>query len=529
MLRSQKGQQHRTQLLRRPRLLLRPKLSIDALLGALQDHAVCALSEDGNICEWPEGAARLSGYSADEVMGRHISLVYRPEDRNAGMADLAIEIATTTGQHREQGWRLRKDGSEYWAAGRLHALRDDFGSLTGFVAVTTDLSYEKEREEQLLRSRRVAEESAQAKSEFLASMSHELRTPLNAISGFAQLLQLAGQEQLTDRQNSYVDMILESSTFLTRLISDVLDLASIEAGGVKTVSELVNLSQVIDSAVKLLIGNARASNIDLDATGTPGDLYVRGDSGRVLQVLTNLISNSIKYSGKSGRISVECTARDDGKTIVKVVDAGAGIAAERLGELFTPFNRLGREGSSIQGTGIGLATCRKLVGLMNGEIGAESTEGSGSTFWFTLPSAAQPAALMKAQDETRIHADTGEKHVVLCIEDNWANAKVLRGALGSVGSLTVEMAETGADGLAKAMSVGADLIIIDLHLPDISGFDVLRALKANIATAKIPTFALTADALPRTRERARQAGFDLFLTKPCRVAELLNAVAETLN
>ena len=423
---------------------------------------------------------------------------------------------------------MRKAGDAFWAASRLHALRDGFGTLTGFVVVTTDLSHEREREEQLLRARQTAEDSAQAKSEFLASMSHELRTPLNAISGFAQLLQL-GQEALSDRQNSYVDMILESSTFLTRLINDILDLASIEAGGVKTVSEAVNLSEVVASAVKLLMGTAHARNIDLDISGIPPDLHVHGDSARILQVLSNLISNAVKYNDKSGRVCIECRALDNGKTIVKVIDNGSGIATGRLGELFTPFNRLGREGSSIQGTGIGLATCRKLIGLMNGEIGAESIEGMGATFWFTLPSVAPMSAQRSGVVTAKILAEAREKHVVLCIEDNWANAKVLLGALGSVDSLVVEIAETGAAGIAKAKSLEADLIIIDLHLPDISGFDVLKALKADSATAKIPTFALTADALPRTREHAKQAGFDLFLTKPCRIGELLNAVAETLS
>jgi len=520
MLRGNKGQQERNFLLRRPRVLLPPKLSIDALLGALQDHAVCALSADGTICEWPDWASRLSGYSAAEVMGRRISMFYRPEERESGSADLALEIAAATGQHHEQGWSVRKDGTEFWAANRLHALRDEFGNLTGFVVITTDLSHEKEREEQLLRARQVAEDSTLAKSEFLASMSHELRTPLNAISEFAQLLQL-GQEKLSNRQNSYVDMILESSTFLTRLISDVLDLASIEAGGIKMMNESVNISKVVVEAIRLLTADAHANSIDLDMTGTPPDLYVRGDAVRILQVLINLISNSIKYSGRSGRVCIECSKRADGRFITKVIDTGAGIAAERLGELFTPFNRLGRERSSIQGTGIGLATCRKLVGLMNGEIDADSVEGVGSTFWFTLMGVEQPAA------GTQIRTDAHQKRVVLCIEDNWANAKVLLGALGSVDSLVVEMAETGAEGLAKAVNRGADLIIVDLHLPDMSGFDVIRSLKANSATASIPTFALTADALPRTRERAREAGFDLFLTKPCQLGELLNAVAET--
>ena len=528
MLRSSKMQQQRVQHLRRPRGYLLPRLSLDALLGTFQDHAIYALSKDGNICEWTDGAEQLTGYRADEVMGRHFSMFHSPDDRNAGGAGLALERAARSGDCREQGWRVRKGGHRFWAAERLHALRGTFGDVTGFVAVTSDLSHERERVEQLSRARQAAEESAQAKSEFLASMSHELRTPLNAISGFAQLLQL-GEHGLSDRQNSYVEMILESSNFLTRLISDILDLASIEAGGVKAMDEEVNLSEVIASATHLLMSTAHARNIDLDVSRVPPNLYVRGDSARILQVLTNLVSNSIKYNDKSGRVYIECAPLDDGKTIVKVIDNGSGIAAERLGELFTPFNRLGRESGSIQGTGIGLATCRKLVSLMHGEIGAESIEHAGSTFWFTLPSVARAGGQDPAVAETGTVPEAKARRVVLCIEDNWANAKFLLGALGSVDSLVVEVAETGTEGLSKAKRLKPDLVIVDLHLPDISGFDVIRALKADGATARIPTFALTADALPRTREHARDAGFDLLLTKPCRVGELLNAVAETLS
>jgi PAS domain S-box-containing protein len=509
-------------------MVARPKLSMEALLRALQDHAICSLSRDGNICDWTEGAENLTGYSVEDVAGRHFSMLYRPQDCSAGVPALAIDRAASIEEHRDEGWRRHKDGSEFWAANRLHALRDEFGALAGFVSVTTDLSHEKEREAQLLRARQTAEESAQAKSEFLASMSHELRTPLNAISGFAQLLQI-GSETLTERQTTYVDMILESGVFLLRLINDILDLASIEAGGVKTVDETVNLSEAVELAAKLLESDAEANHIELDTSKSPRHLNVRGDSARILQVLTNLISNSIKYSDKGGKVSIACYALADGKTIVKVSDTGIGIASEHIGELFKPFNRLGREGGPVQGTGIGLATCRKLIALMNGEIGAESTEGQGSTFWFILPSAAPSRGRIATSGEMKISAQPREKRVVLCVEDNWANAKVLLGALGSIDHLVVEIAETGAAGLARAKSLAADLIIVDLHLPDMSGFDVLKALRADAATARIAAFALTADALPRTRERAEEAGFDLFLTKPCRIDELLNAVAETLG
>jgi PAS domain S-box-containing protein len=356
---------------------------MEALLDAFGDDAIFALSRDGNICDWASGTEKLTGYTTQEVIGRHFGMLYRAEDRDSGLPVLALEMAANTGDYREQGWRRRKDGREFWASSRLHALRDAFGTLTGFIAVTTDLSHEKQREEQLLRARQAAEESTQAKSEFLASMSHELRTPLNAISGFAQILQLA-QEPLSERQHSYVEMILESSDFLLRLINDILDLASIEAGGVKTVDETVNLSQVVDSAAKLVESHAKTAHIELDISGTPANLYVRGDSARVLQVLTNLISNAVKYNKEGGKVWVEC-ASDAGKTTVKVIDTGLGIAPEHIGELFKPFNRLGRESGPVQGTGIGLATCRKLIGLMNGEIGVESNAGQGSTFWFTLP------------------------------------------------------------------------------------------------------------------------------------------------
>ncbi|MBP7338569.1 MHYT domain-containing protein [Niveispirillum sp.] len=440
----------------------------------------------------------------------------------AGIADRRISAAAA-----READQLRRSfqalGEEMQARRRMEAeLEQSKLALEQRVA---------ERTVDLEEARARAEAASQAKSDFLASMSHELRTPLNSIMGFAQLLLYnRAKEPLTTKQERAATQIEKAGTHLLRLIDEVLDLAKVEAGRLSLSLEPVDAASVIRDVASHMQPVADGANIILVLDIAAGGTSVVADRTRLVQVLSNLVSNAIKYNRSGGRVTLSAKPGPDGRVTLSVSDTGLGIPADRIDQLFQPFNRLGREHGAVEGTGIGLTICQRLVQAMGGCITVDSTEGRGSRFQFDLQAAAPAVSLDMVRTATpqRDGAQSADR-TMLYVEDNPANIQLMRDLIDSLGGFRLLVAADPGSGLQLARTHLPDIIILDINLPGMDGFEVLARLRADPATAPIPALALSANALPREVERGKAAGFHRYLTKPLRVPEFLAAVDEALT
>ena len=385
-------------------------------------------------------------------------------------------------------------------------LRKEVGQRTANLQATAD---------QLDAALAHAERASTAKSDFLASMSHELRTPLNSILGFSHLL-MGGKsfEPLTTKQAGAVQQIDQAGRHLLVLIDDILDLSRIEAGRLPLSIEPVEVAALIEEATSMLQPTAISANVTVHTDAAFRGLFVRADRRRLLQVLINLLSNAIKYNKQGVSVSVSCRD-DDGEARITVSDTGAGIPAQHLGEVFEPFSRLSQERSASVGSGVGLALCRRLVQAMRGVIRVDSLEGKGSTFTVTLPVAAESE---RAAPSLPLRA------TVLYIEDNPASVLLMRHIMKEMADIELVVATGAREGIELARGLKPGLILLDINLPEMDGFEVLKALRNDENTAEIPVFAVTANALPKDLERGVAAGFDHYIVKPLNIPQLIAAV-----
>lgn len=358
------------------------------MVESVHDYAIFMLDPAGYVASWNKGAQKIKGYTADEIIGQHFSIFYRPEDISIGHPQHELETAVKEGRFEEERPRLRKDGSEFWANVVITPVRDEEGTLVGFAKVTRDLTERRAAEQRAIEdARRVAiSESANvAKSEFLTAMSHELRTPLNAIGGYTDLLSLGLGGPISTQQNEYLERIRRSQQHLLGIISDLLNFSRIEAGQLTYDIAPISLSHVIDRVLPLVEPQAKAKAISVTINPTDGRGIVLGDRAKVDQILLNLLSNAVKFTGSNGTVKVGCKESERTASI-EVIDNGPGIPAEKMEAIFEPFVQLGRSLSSAhQGTGLGLAISRELAQAMDGELTVTSKVGSGSTFTLTLP------------------------------------------------------------------------------------------------------------------------------------------------
>jgi PAS domain S-box-containing protein len=416
------------------------------------------------------------------------------------------------------------------------------------VANVLAAAVERTRAEGIVRlAREAAVKANDAKLDFLSRMSHELRTPLNAILGFGQLLEI---EELGARQQESVDQIISAGRHLLHLVNEVLDISRIESGRFSFEFEPLAVEDLLGEAIDLMrpLASAEGLAITISPPAMPGSAHVLGDHQRVRQVLLNLLSNAVKYNRPGGEVRVCAVPAPDGRSVrLEVVDTGVGIPAENLPRLFTPFDRLGAENTPVEGSGIGLALSKRLMEAQGGQLGVRSTEGKGSTFWIDLPVAAAPAA-----ESSRLRFDEAShplpagpaaspangipaaedgllRRTILYIEDNEQNRRLMELLLSQRPRLRLVTASRGGEGLDLARQQHPDLILLDVHLPDTSGEQVLNALRADASTRQTPIVVVSADATPIRQASLRALGANDYLTKPFNVKEFLGVVDTYLN
>ncbi len=501
----------------------------DARMRAVVDNlplGIALVDRDGLLLECNPRLCGMLGRSTEHLRGTTVVSCFDPSEEVRIRKLRSGLLSRRSPVDSVDSLKLRA------ANGRLtevrvvvSALYDAEGRMALMVAVVEDMTaHHQLLESELALSR--AEAASRAKSEFVSRMSHELRTPLNAMIGFAQLLTLNNQPALAPHQLEWTQQIQRAGWHLLAMINDTLDLARIESGATRLSLESVQLEPLLSACSDWVHQAARQRGIQLQLMVQPEMPAALADSTRLKQVLTNLLSNAVKYNREGG--SVEITARDGGagQVEISVGDTGLGMTAEQVAALFQPYNRLGREKTAVEGTGIGLVISRRLVELMDGTLQVHSTPGQGSVFTLRLPA---------TEDLSPAHATPAlpgpsryQQRLVHYVEDNPTNVEVMRGVLMQRSQITMQTSMLGLDGLSAIRHSRPDLILLDMQLPDISGLELLRHIKLDDQIASIPVIVVSADATPQNMERALTLGAKHYVTKPLAIAAFLALVDESL-
>ncbi len=532
-------------------------LQAEALQSAIFNSAMfskIATDARGVIQIFNVGAEHMLGYAAADVVNRITPAdISDPGELLARAHALSLELATPIAPGFEalvfkasrgiediyELTYIRKDGSRFPAVVSVTALRDAQTSIIGYLLIGTDNTARRQAEiarrelnAQLARAKALAETANLAKSDFLSSMSHELRSPLNAILGFAQLME-SGTPLPTPAQKDSIDQILQAGWYLLALINEILDLSLIESGKLSLSPERISLAEVLNDCQSMIEPLAKKSGVRTRFPEFSEPYFVKADRTRVKQVFVNLLSNAIKYNRAEGMVEITCQATTSERTRISFRDTGHGLSAEKMAQLFQPFNRLGQESGIEEGTGIGLVVSKRLIELMGGEIGVESTVGVGSLFWIELDATAAPVLVLdpyESEVPAAVHLQTGTvKRTVLCVEDNPANLLLVEKLIARRPDLRLLSAQDGSTGVAMARATQPDVILMDINLPGISGITARRLLADDPTTAHIPVIALTANAMPHDVEKGLAAGFFRYLTKPIHVGAFMDTLDAALN
>ncbi|WP_284450660.1 PAS domain S-box protein [Methylophaga thalassica] len=502
----------------------------DAIIKQTDDGFV-TIDDQGRITMVNPAICLLFGYQEAELIGQPVSILIDEEQRHKHDNYLKqADIHEPKIIHRTRSLSAtRKDGSQFPI--ELNVSPMQFGHRKFYIGVIRDISERYQYQQELIKAMQQAEHANQAKSEFLAKMSHELRTPLNAIIGFSQLLQM---DKLNDDQRESVSMIESSGNHLLSLINEVLDLSRIESGHMSVSVEDVELKPLIEHILPFI--HNQLSALDLRITESyptqSSSLFVRADHIKLKQVLLNLLSNAAKYNKPSGSIEIIVSHTDSDSIRIAIKDTGYGIDENLQQRLFEPFDRLDKDTSDIQGTGIGLVISRELIKLMNGRFGFESKRDIGSTFWIELQrSSVNNSSILSAANNQSDQLD-GEQtqHIkVLCIEDNPTNLNLMQRFFKQYPQFILLTAADAESGLEIARQFEPQVILMDINLPGKNGFEALKDLKRSAITRDIKTIALSANAMREDIDRGLKAGFDYYLTKPLNFELLIETINQAIE
>ena len=534
--------------------------ALQAAIFESENFSSIATDDKGVIQIFNVGAEEMLGYLAAEVMNKITPAdLSDPQEVLDRAETLSLELSTPIAPGFEalafkasRGIQdiyeltlVRKDGSRFPAVVSVTALRDQAGAVIGYLLIATDngarkqIEAERELLDQALKDKNaeletaisVAEKANLAKSEFLSSMSHELRSPLNAILGFAQLMDSA-PPPATPAQKASIERILHAGWYLLELINEILDLAVIESGRLSLSEEPVSLEEVFADCQALIEpqGQKRGIHLTFPTFATP--IFVHADRVRLKQVLINLLTNAVKYNRPGGSVVVSCVVTEEGRIRISVLDTGQGLSQAQLRQLFQPFNRLGQERGTEEGTGIGLVMSKLLVEMMGGHLGVESSIGVGSTFWYDLRASIAPvlsdSKVITVAVLPVLVSDQAPRRTVLCVEDNPANLALIEQLIARRPDLRLISAADATIGIRLAQEHHPEVILMDINLPGISGHEALKILRMTPSTAHIPVLAISANAMVGDIQRGQEAGFFRYLPKPIIVKDFLAALDEAM-
>jgi PAS domain S-box-containing protein len=500
-------------------------------LQAILDSAQVGIVKtdlQGRILKPNPAYCRLLGYTEQALVRLQVGSVTHPDDR---AEDARLRDAMARGDndvYRREKRYLRQTGEVVYVRLTVALLRNAAGQPESTVGVVEDIG-EHLRLAEAERARDAAESSNRAKSEFVSRMSHELRTPLNAMLGFAQLLGLDRKPALVEHQRAWASQIQQAGWHLLHMINDTLDLSRIESGMLELEPVALEVASLVHAALAMVEPTAEKRMLQIEQDIDPRASSVMGDETRIKQILTNLLSNAVKYNVDGGRIMVK--ARPGGAQSIELVvsDTGLGMTRGQMEGLFQPYNRLGRERSTVEGTGIGLVISRKLAELMGGSLRAQSVAGEGSTFILTLPRASAHHTDLSTGGELPIDAAEYRQRLLHYVEDNETNVEVMRGMLLRRPQVRLAVSGNGLDALAAMRQRRPSLILLDMHLPDIDGLELLRYLKDDDELGDIPVVVVSADATPPRVEAALTAGAAHYVTKPVNLPGFLAILDELLD
>lgn len=507
---------------------------LHSLVNSIED-VIFILDDKGTFLNvWLNDESKLF-LPKEQLIGLTISAILSGDDLEMFTNNLEDVFNTGKATVLELFVPTPKGEGGTWLQGRMSPIIvDEQNNFESVSLSARDITEIKAMEKSLINAKEQAERSNLAKSEFLSSMSHELRTPLNAIIGFSQLLELDDNEPLTADQQENVSDILNAGNHLLSLINDILDLAKIESGKLSISMEPINITSILQDVIGITTPIAAKQNITIvNNTQNDDSLFVKADRTRLKQILLNLITNAIKYNKENGFVFIDFKQKDE-HIEISITDTGIGISDAEIAYIFEPFLRLNEDNKYIEGTGIGLSVAKELVELLNGTIHVNSEKGQGATFWIELPiHTHNKDDYEQIDDLVGLSSYDNDKHAcmhrILYIEDNLANVRLVDSILVKFPYTELFFATDGKKGLDLAETIVPDLILLDIHLPDMDGYQVLTELKNKTLTKETPVIAISANAMSSDLEKARHAGFIDYMTKPIDVNNFIKTIHDVLD
>jgi PAS domain S-box-containing protein len=490
------------------------------LVANVRDYAIFVLDPTGHVATWNIGAERIKRYRADDIIGRHFSVFYPDDDVRAGKCEMELEVAARDGRFEDEGWRLRSDGTPFWANVLITAIRNDAGTLVGFAKVTRDLT-ERKRNEDERAARLAAEQANRAKDEFLAVLGHELRNPLAPIVTALQLIKLRGDTP-SPREVRVLERQVQQ---LMHLVDDLLDISRIARGKLELKQQVIDLRGPISRAIEIASPLIEHKGHHLEVDFPSHAMLVHGDEARLPQVFANLLTNAARYTDPGGHIFVRVWQAGT-EAVIEVRDDGIGIDKDFLPRIFDPFVQGEQNGErGAGGLGLGLGLVRSLVELHGGQVEVRSPGPRlGSTFTVRLPAVSQPPSRETGQQIAAAFSSETGQHRILVVDDNEDARGLLADILSQLGH-DVRAVGDGPQALAMVREFTPDVAVLDIGLPGMDGYELAAELRRALPAAGVRLIALSGYGQASDRARSQAAGFDGHLVKPVEVRRLLDAIA----